>query len=396
MSTLTVPKGWKSAPLGEIAEIERDSIVPEAIQSGTKYVGLENLDSEGQVIQILTVSNGDLASNKFQFGPEHILYGKLRPYLRKIVRPDFTGICSTDILPIRPTGVERGYLYHFLRHPRLVEFATARCEGANLPRLSPSELERVPVHFPPSSTEQRRIADILDKADAIRRKRRELSGSLPTLPTSLFEQLFGDPVLNPLALPTVSLGDVISLQGGFAFKSTDYCDAGIPLIRIGNANNLDFNPSSLVFLPESFVSPYSKFILSPGDMIVTLTGTVGKDDYANLVTVPSAYGRWFLNQRIARVRITNQRIVEDYLVHYLKHPRIKRQIRKMDRGVRQANLSNDDILTQQIPLPPVKTQQQFCQCVAKTSALQVSLAKAMQEDGVLFDSLLQRAFRGEL
>jgi type I restriction enzyme S subunit len=395
MIGLPKPKTWSESPLGEVAEIERASVTAQNIETGTKYVGLEHLDSEGRILAVQTVNNGDLASNKFAFGPKHILYGKLRPYLRKIVRPTFDGVCSTDILPIRATRVDRGFLFHYLRHPRVVEYATGRCEGANLPRISPSELEKFPVHFPPLP-EQRRIADILDKADAIRRKRQEINKCLPNLPTSFFEELFGDPVQNPLKLTTVALGEVLSLQGGFAFKSTDYCDTGIPLIRIGNANNLDFRTSSLIYLPADFLERYSRFVLTPGDMIMTLTGTVGKDDYANLVKVPAMFDRWFLNQRVARVRITDPRITEDYLIHFLMHPRIKRLIRNMDRGVRQANLSNEDILTQQIPVPPQDTQKRFSEVVARTGKIQATLTRSMVEDECLFNSLVQRAFRGEL
>src|SRR6516225_8308651 len=102
MIGLPKPKTWNESPLGEVAEIERASVSPQNIESGTEYVGLEHLDGEGSILAVRTVNDGDLASNKFAFGPKHILYGKLRPYLRKIVRPDFNGVCSTDILPIRP------------------------------------------------------------------------------------------------------------------------------------------------------------------------------------------------------------------------------------------------------------------------------------------------------
>lgn len=190
MIGLLAPRDWDSSPLGEIAEIDRTSVTPDRIQSGTKYIGLEHLDGEGRILSIPTVGQGDLASNKFAFGPKHILYGKLRPYLRKIVRPHFVGICSTDILPIRPSRIDRGYLYHYLRHPRMVEYASARSEGANLPRLSPTELEKFPIHFPRTLAEQQRIADILDKVDAIRQKRRDSIQLLSELERSQFNVWF--------------------------------------------------------------------------------------------------------------------------------------------------------------------------------------------------------------
>ena len=69
---------------------------------GTTYVGLEHITSDGAFLNVQTVANGELASVKFRFTEKHILYGKLRPYLSKIALPHFSGVCSTDILPILP------------------------------------------------------------------------------------------------------------------------------------------------------------------------------------------------------------------------------------------------------------------------------------------------------
>ncbi len=67
------------------------------------YIGLENIESNtGQLVNFSETSGDGIKSNKFQFTKEHILYGKLRPYLNKVYLPNFTGVCSTDIIPIKP------------------------------------------------------------------------------------------------------------------------------------------------------------------------------------------------------------------------------------------------------------------------------------------------------
>lgn len=86
----------RTVALGRVAEIERDGIAPDKIQSGTPYLGLEHIESGGRILSFEPVDEGELASTKFRFGPDHVLYGKLRPYLAKIAMPDFEGICSTD------------------------------------------------------------------------------------------------------------------------------------------------------------------------------------------------------------------------------------------------------------------------------------------------------------
>src|SRR5579859_7462454 len=127
---------WPTVALAEVAAIERDSVQPEQIEAGTSYVGLENIESGGAFTGVGQVNAGELASSKFRFTERHVLYGKLRPYLAKIACPDFSGICSTDILPILPgPKIDRRYFFHFLRQPSLVEYATSRAVGVNLPRV---------------------------------------------------------------------------------------------------------------------------------------------------------------------------------------------------------------------------------------------------------------------
>ena len=93
---------WDEVPLSSVATIERTGISASSIRTGTRYVGLEHIDADGGVDQAPNVDSGDLQSTKFLFTPRHLLYGKLRPYLRKVARPPFDGVCSTDILPILP------------------------------------------------------------------------------------------------------------------------------------------------------------------------------------------------------------------------------------------------------------------------------------------------------
>lgn len=104
-----------------VAAIDRDIVEAPAITNGTLYVGLENIQSGGDIINVRPVDTGELASSKFAFSPKHLLYGKLRPYLAKIARPNFHGICSTDILPVlRGPKLDRNFLAHFLLTPEKV------------------------------------------------------------------------------------------------------------------------------------------------------------------------------------------------------------------------------------------------------------------------------------
>jgi len=235
----------KCVQLSRVAEIERDGIAAESIKSGTRYLGLEHIEAGGCILSSAPVQAGELASTKFRFGPDHLLFGKLRPYLAKIALPEFEGVCSTDIVPVRPgPDLDRRYLAYFLRQPAMVDYASARSTGANLPRLSPKALGEFQIPLLPLP-KQRRIAAILDQADALRRLRRKSLSCLDELGKAIFIEMFGDPVINSKALNTQKLGSLGTLDRGRSQHRPRNDPALLggpyPLIQTGEiARSLDF------------------------------------------------------------------------------------------------------------------------------------------------------------
>jgi type I restriction enzyme S subunit len=226
MIQIKTPYGWNRKKLSEIARIDRKNIKPESIKPGTFYIGLEHINKDGSFGDFQAINPGELSSNKFYFEKNHILYGKLRPYLKKIARPEISGICSTDIIPILPTlDIDRDFLFYYLRQPKCIDLATVRSSGANLPRISPKTLGDFPIVFPPIA-EQKRIAAILDKADAVRRKRREAIRLTEELLRSVFLDMFGDPVTNPKGWDVVDLKSIAS-KPQYGDKSCRACGKSV-------------------------------------------------------------------------------------------------------------------------------------------------------------------------
>ncbi len=184
-------KGWEKRPLKEIANIQRNSVMPDDIKN-MKYVGLEHIESTtGNILEVIEVHNGDLKSNKFLFDEDCVLYGKLRPYLNKIALPYFKGICSTDILPIKPirNKSNRFFIAYLLKNPYYVRRATDQSTGANLPRLSPKQLESFEVYTPPISL-QNQFAYIVEKIESIKQKQNQATSEINTLFDALMQKAF--------------------------------------------------------------------------------------------------------------------------------------------------------------------------------------------------------------
>src|SRR5690606_11336330 len=129
--------------------------------------------------------------------------------------------------------VDRMYLLHFLRSPIQVTEASNRATGINLPRLPPKELAATKVPLPPLA-EQRRIAGILDAADALRRRRREALALLDTLPGAIFAEMFG----GRCDVGTIAIADAVKNARTGPFGSqllhSEFVDRGIPVLGIDN------------------------------------------------------------------------------------------------------------------------------------------------------------------
>ena len=184
---VTNPMGWEKAPLSTICDFSKTTIKPEEIKEGDAYLGLESIQkSTGKIIEKFTVAAGELKSNKFFFDENYILYGKLRPYLNKVAVPDFSGVCSTDIIPLKPIADHsvKAFVVSLLRGDWFVSYADERSSGANLPRISPKEVQKYSSIIPPIELQNQfseRVAQIekqKQQAEASLVKAEELFSSL--------------------------------------------------------------------------------------------------------------------------------------------------------------------------------------------------------------------------
>lgn len=160
-------KGWIKQTLSKVIRIETTTVKPEETV-GKYYIGLENIEKDTGK---LTISTGiDLKSNKFLFDQDCILYGKLRPYLKKVAIPDFNGVCSTDIFPIRCISVNKEFIATILRSEHFTEYATSSAVGANLPRVNKDTILSYVTICPPMEIQDKfskKVRHILKMKTAI-------------------------------------------------------------------------------------------------------------------------------------------------------------------------------------------------------------------------------------
>ena len=391
---------WPTGALASVAVLDRQSIHPSEVDSGTPYLGLEHLDGDGGIVCVETVESAGLKSNKFSFSDSHVLFGKLRPYLRKTVRPEFSGVCSTDIIPILPTDeLSRDYLFYFLRTPTTVELATSRCSGANLPRLSPKQLAALQIPLPPLA-EQKRISGILDAADALRAKRREALAQLDTLIQSTFLDMFGDPVTNPMGWHVGRLEDYFSETRagtccgpfGSALKKHEYVQDGIPVWGIDNVKPNQFIQERSLFITPAKFAQLRRYSVEPGDILISRAGTVGR----MCVAVPTVE-RSIIGSNLIRLTLNPAAMLPVYFacLYTFCGDRLP-GLRASGDDKSYSFLNTTRLKSLVVPLPPLDLQHRFAAIVQSVEQQKTRQRAHMTELDTLFASLQSRAFRGDL
>ena len=260
------------------------------------------------------------------------------------------------------TQVCTEYLYYFLKSKKKNVRDIGRGVAQN--NINISILKEFKV-FLPERVIQCKIADIFDKIENIIDMRKVELDLLDKLVRARFVEMFGIPDLNSMGWEESFLSEKLDVLGGYAFKSDEFdVDMGIPVLRIGNINSGYFRTVNMVYWRED--PKLERYAMYPGDLVMSLTGTVGKDDYGNVCILGNDFDKYYLNQRNAKLEI-KEGLDKLYLSEILKFEAIKKRLTGISRGVRQANISNRDILNLCIPVPPMHKQKQFATFVEQVN-----------------------------
>ena len=186
-----IPDDWKIKTIGDIAELYRENFTP--INDDIRpYIGLEHI-GQGTLDLVGIGSSLDVKSNKLIFEKGNILFGKLRPYFKKVVLANFDGICSTDIFVIRPKNLDyyNKFIFYLFSSDILVNLATSASEGTKMPRASWNFLKKQTFAIPPYH-EQQQIGDALNSLDQKISLNRQMNATLEAIGQAIFKHWFVD------------------------------------------------------------------------------------------------------------------------------------------------------------------------------------------------------------
>ena len=257
----------------------------ESSSKSFKYIDLSSIDKEKKIIdqeQVVSIEPGKAPSRARQLIElDDVLVATVRPNLNGVALVDdiqYSGAtASTGYCVLRPNKelLEPKYLYFWVRTNHFINEMVKLSTGANYPAISDRTVKssNIPLPF---LEEQKRIAAILDKADAIRRKRQQAIDLTDQLLRSVFLELFGDPVTNPKGWRRIALQDVVSAVIDCPHSTPRWTEEGKVAIRTSNLTVGGWDWADKRYVSEEEYHDRSKrSYVEPGDIILSREGTVG-------------------------------------------------------------------------------------------------------------------------
>jgi type I restriction enzyme S subunit len=303
---------------------------------------------------------------------------------------EFAVLSSIAILRPKKEIADSSYLGYILGFQKTIDEASKRKTGSAVRRIILKDLKQVEIPLPPLE-EQRRIAAILDKADGVRRKRKEAIRLTEELLKSTFLEMFGDPVTNPKGWEICELQNVCNRVTDGTHQPPNWADGGIPFLFVSNIVNgeIDFKVSKHI-TEESWFELTSRCPIEINDILYTTVGSYGN---AALVRTKN---RFCFQRHIAHIKPDSRSIEPEFLLGMMQSDWIRQQADKQARGVAQKTLNLRELKKFTIFTPPIEEQKKYVKLRQGVEKQLSYYRSALEQSENLFNSLLQRAFRGEL
>lgn len=399
----SVNMNWPEVPLSSVAEVTAGGPAPQEASDfspdGIPFVRMQDVGREHHCPNLTTsinrITEETAKRRRLRLFPKGSL---LIPKSGASVNLNHRGLLGVDsyvvshlavVIP-HVAKVYPEYLYYW----SLVYDPRRQAQVTSLPSLPLSLINKASLPLPPLS-EQRRIVDILKRADGIRHLRKQAIHTTRELIPALFVDMFGDPATNPKGLPVFPFGDLlVDVSYGCSTKATTDPDSGLPILRMGNVTTdgrLDLDDLKYVALSDN---DRRKYELAKGDILFNRTNSkdlVGKTGLwdGRFEAIAASY--------FIRVRTDQSRLLPTYLWVFMNTSFMKRCLFETARGaIGQANINAKELKSFKIPLPSLNVQQDYEDRLSQLRSIEVQQTSAEAIGAASFQSLLHRAFHGEL
>lgn len=373
-----LPDGWEWKKLGDITEIRKGNSITKSIIE------------EGNIPVIAGGREPAYYHNKSNRDGETITVsasGAYAGYVNYFCTPIFASDCST-IKIFNSDALLTKFIYWRLKAYQEQIYALQK--GGGQPHVYPKDLMEIPIPLPPLDVQQK-IVSILEKAEDTKRLRAQADELTQQLLQSMFLKMFGNPLTNPMGWDVVQIRDIAIEHKQGLYTNAEYSKKGINLLRISDINdNGKINYDTMPFLDlDSKV--INQFKLSKGDFVFARSGvSIGRCGIFE-GDMPCVFGSF-----IIRFKFNPELIDNEFMLHYMKLPQNQRNIKSYSHGSANPNINAKNIKTLTVTLPPLSLQHDFVKFINSIEKIICSQVYCKNNLEFLFDSLMQKAFTGEL
>lgn len=332
-----------------------------------------------------------------------VLVSTVRPNLNGVAKvysslDGATASTGFTVLRAKKDILDSSYLFHWVKTSNFINDMVSKATGQSYPAVSDKTVLNSEIPLPPIE-EQRRIASILDKADAIRQKRQQAIAKLDEFLQVTFIDMFGDPLENPKKFPIKKLSEfyIDPKNGtkcgpfGSALKREEYTDSGVPVWSMDVLSlKGEFQDQPSLWISEEKYSELETYAVIKGDILISRAGTVGK-----MGVVHSRFEKSIISTNLIRLRF-GRLLLPDYFVSLMTF--CKNRLSRLKTGADGAfTHMNTGILDNlEFPYPPIEIQNKYLKIYTNIQKKKKELLKSASQLDELFNALQQKAFNGTL
>lgn len=246
------PMGWPIRKLSDVAKVDGTMTKEYEKYADYPHIGIDSIEKNTGILSgYRTVQEDNVISPKYYFGPQHILYSKIRPVLNKVALPDFEGLCSADCYPLLVTGMcDRKFLAHVMRSDYFLDYVLSYSGRSQMPKVNRKQLEGFSFPCPPIEL-QKKFTVLIDQSD-----KSKFTGF-----KSQFIEMFYDK-----GYPVKTIGDVIDRKISRVAKVFDKTDE-IQYLDISSIDNSSKTVTGLTPYVLKDAPSRAQYILKQGDIM---------------------------------------------------------------------------------------------------------------------------------
>ena len=382
--------------IGELQAKKNGSIDPSKFLDETFELHSIPSHDKGNA-EILT--GREIGSSKQIVQENDVMISKIVPHIRRAMvvpkKGNFRQIASSEWIVFRSERIYPNYLKHLLISDFFnAQFmATVSGVGGSLLRARPTFVSKIKIPLPPL-TEQKRIAQILDKADELRQKRQQSIEKLDELLQACFLKIFENEKCSMSQIKDLLENEKSIRTGPFGSQllHSEFVDEGIAVLGIDNAVKNTFKWAKPRFITPEKYKQLKRYTVKPKDVIITIMGTCGK-----CAVVPDKIPLSINTKHLCCITLDFDKCNPEFLHSYfLLHPTSINFLKSRAKGAIMAGLNMSIIKDLPVELPSIEIQNEFAELKTKIGLQKSKLINQLQEQDNLFQSLQQRAFNGEL